>query len=772
MTSTRAAGAFSPALTATMIGAVLACCPARAAASPSDPAAEGYAGRKGLTLYVSKQGDNSDGSSWQKAFRTIQAAVSAVPDDRGGHRIVIRPDTYVEANLYAAHKGAIGAYNLLVGDCDGRLGSGATGRVVIDSGDPQKGFKSLDWWSTFRATTKGWSPQHTEPTFSSIAWDRWIFRNLYVTGGDAGLFWDLTDKSGSGFTVVVEDCVGIGRAFGGGFGYPVTREKEPIVFRRCYLISLDWWGDAGGLAVGAYNSSMPAFPDAICEDCTFVGPDNAVQVLNPSRYVRLKLKDCRLIVLNFSQPRGTPSSGIVCSDVADPKYVHVDLEDCALMGYKVFGTGKSPGRISYTTKGNVRAYVQFEQPVPEGIQRLGLWPVELFRAVAPLRPEGPRPAIVSKPQPKARPAVPGDPSAPGYTGRKGVTLYVSKQGDHSDGSSWAKAFHTIQAALLAVPDARGGHQVIVRPDTYVEANLYPSHKGAPGAYNLLLGDCDGRLGSGATGWVVIDTSCPGVAVRTDPTRQGTFKIVQSNLPESGLKCVDWWGPWRCDPYFSGVIWDRWIYRNLYATGSEGGIGWDLTCRKGAEFSAVVEDCVGVGRFAGAAVMAHTARKDEPVLFRRSYFMNLDWWGDAGGVYVRGESRSMPAWPHAIFDDCTIVGPDNALQAGYPGVDDLCTRVKLKDCRLIVLNFSQPQGTPSSGIICCGCKEGKQLHVDLEDSTLMGYKVFGARSGEVSCTVQGNVRAYVQYQQSVPKGFQPLGLWPADVFDCIRPPQAP
>jgi len=352
-------------------------------AAPWDPAAADYSGRKGVTLYVSKLGNHSDGKSWPTAFRTIQAALLAVPDANGGHRIVIRPDTYAEANLYPAHQGAAGAYNLLVGDCDGRLGSGTTGRVVIDSGDPAKGFKSLDWWSTIRATTKGWSPQHTEPTFSSIGWDRWILRNLYTTGGDAGLFWDLTDKSGSGFTVVVEDCVGIGRAFGGGLGYPITREKEPTVFRRCYLMCLDWWGDAGGLAVGAHNASAPAVPDVVCEDCTLVGPDNAVQILYPSRCVRLKLKDCRLIVLNFSQPHGTPSSGILCSDVADPKYVHVDLEDCTLMGYKVFGTGKQQGSISYTTKGKVRAYVQFEQSVPPGFERLGLWPTEVFDALRP-----------------------------------------------------------------------------------------------------------------------------------------------------------------------------------------------------------------------------------------------------------------------------------------------------------------------------------------------------------------------------------------------------
>jgi hypothetical protein len=42
------------------------------------------------------------------------------------------------------------------------------------------------------------------------------------------------------------------------------------------------------------------------------------------------------------------------------------------------------------------------------------------------------------------------PSAPDYTGRKGKTIYVSKKGDNSDGSSWQKAFHTIQAGLSAV----------------------------------------------------------------------------------------------------------------------------------------------------------------------------------------------------------------------------------------------------------------------------------------------------------------------------------
>ena len=108
--------------------------------------------------------------------------------------------------------------------------------------------------------------------------------------------------------------------------------------------------------------------------------------------------------------------------------------------------------------------------------------------------------------------------APIRGGRTGVTIYVSKVGDNSDGSSWSKAFTTIQQALLAVPDAKGGHCIVIRPDRYVEANLYPAFKGARGAYNVLTGDYDGKLGSGATGWVIVDSSCPDLHVRKNPKR--------------------------------------------------------------------------------------------------------------------------------------------------------------------------------------------------------------------------------------------------------------
>jgi hypothetical protein len=341
----------------------------------------------GVKLYVSKLGDNTDGRSWKTAFHSIQQALDAVPDDNGVHKIIVRPDTYVEANLAPAHKGAPGAYNSLVGDFDGSLGSGAKGWTVIDSGDPEKGFKSLDWWGPIRASDKNWPHGNNKETFSSIIWDRWKLRYLYTAGGDGGFFWDLTNKSGEGFTVIVEDCIGTGRAFGGGVAYPTVRENEPSVFRRCYFLALDWVGDTAAVLVGGWEKTMPKCPHVVFEDCTLVHCDNAVAISYASNCARVKFVNCRMIVLNFTQPEmGGKSTGIICTQGhSTTGRLHVDLEDCILAGYSVFTPGEESNAVTYTTKGETKAYVQFKQNVPEGFERLGLWPTDLFYQIAPPR---------------------------------------------------------------------------------------------------------------------------------------------------------------------------------------------------------------------------------------------------------------------------------------------------------------------------------------------------------------------------------------------------
>ena len=49
-------------------------------------------------------------------------------------------------------------------------------------------------------------------------------------------------------------------------------------------------------------------------------------------------------------------------------------------------TGEEGKAVSYTTKGKVQAYVQFKQSVPEGFERINLWPVQLFDAIAIPKP--------------------------------------------------------------------------------------------------------------------------------------------------------------------------------------------------------------------------------------------------------------------------------------------------------------------------------------------------------------------------------------------------
>lgn len=328
-----------------------------------------------------------------------------------------------------------------------------------------------------------------------------------------------------------------------------------------------------------------------------------------------------------------------------------------------------------------------------------------------------------------------------------ATLYVSQLGDNSDGSTWAKAFTTIQRALDAVPDGLGGHRIVIRPDTYMEANLYPAFKGAERNYNVIEADYDGSLGSGTTGYAVLDSSDP----------------------KKGLQSVDWWSPFKANPEYSGVVWDRWVLRHLYVTGGDAGLFWDLP-PKIEPFTVVTEDSVGIGRAFGGGAAHFLARPEEPIVFRRCQLWCLDWWGDACGAYVRAENGSMPLRPDIYFEDCTLVGPDNALQSGNPGFASY-SRVKLKNSRLVSLNFSQPRGTPGTGIIYATI-DGKFLHVDLEDCTLMGYKVFGAKEGDITYTTSGSVRAYVQFEQTVPKGMIALGAWPTDVFQSILPAGPP
>ena len=258
---------------------------------------------------------------------------------------------------------------------------------MIDSGDPEKGFKSWDWWGPFRSSDKHWPAGNNKETFSSIIWDRWTIQNLYVAGGDGGFFFDLTDKSGEGFTIVVEDCVGTGRAFGGGVAYPIVRPGEPSVFRRCYFLALDWVGDTAAVLVGGWEKSMPEHPHAVFEDCTLVHPDNAVALSYASHCARAKFVSCRMIVLNFTQPEmGGQSTGIICTEH------HAPTGSC-MWTWRIASwpatASSRPGpegdAVSFTTKGKVQAYVQYKQPCRKGSSGWGSGRRNCFTHMAPPR---------------------------------------------------------------------------------------------------------------------------------------------------------------------------------------------------------------------------------------------------------------------------------------------------------------------------------------------------------------------------------------------------
>ena len=343
-----------------------------------------------LNRYVSKLGDDSDGKTWATAYRSVQKALDNIPEATGGVRVVVRPDRYFEPNLLPCRSGEKNAYNELVGDCDGAFGSGATGWVYLDSSEPGKGFHSYDWFGTIRAYQHGWSEAHTGETVSSLLWDRWIVRGVYATGGDAGLFWDCLEET-QPFTVLVEDCVSIGRAFGIGVAFakfdpasPNTRDDEPIVFRRVWAAAMDRWGDAGAAFFRSCRPTVAPTPEFYLDDCTLVSPDNAIEN-NCAEYdgsTHVAARKCRMIVNNFTQPVGDPPMTGVVRTPNDGARFLIDLEDCDLMGCKIFSDEK-PTPPQYTLKGRNRAYTQFMNETPAGMEPYEGWPVELFQHSAP-----------------------------------------------------------------------------------------------------------------------------------------------------------------------------------------------------------------------------------------------------------------------------------------------------------------------------------------------------------------------------------------------------
>ena len=134
---------------------------------------------------------------------------------------------------------------------------------------------------------------------------------------------------------------------------------------------------------------MPEYPHLILEDCTLVHPDNALAMSYASHCARVRVVNCRMIVLNFTQPEmGGKSTGIICTQGhGDKGRLHVDLEDCTLAGYSIFTTGEDGKAVSYTAKGKVQAYVQFSQTVPDGFERITLWPEKLFDKIAIPKPK-------------------------------------------------------------------------------------------------------------------------------------------------------------------------------------------------------------------------------------------------------------------------------------------------------------------------------------------------------------------------------------------------
>ena len=86
---------------------------------------------------------------------------------------------------------------------------------------------------------------------------------------------------------------------------------------------------------------------------------------------------------------GRQSTGIICTQGHRPRAGCTSIWRTASWRATASSRpGEDRKAVTYTTKGKTQAYVQFKQEVPEGFERLGLWPTDLFPRIAPAAASG------------------------------------------------------------------------------------------------------------------------------------------------------------------------------------------------------------------------------------------------------------------------------------------------------------------------------------------------------------------------------------------------
>ena len=199
------------------------------------------------------------------------------------------------------------------------------------------------------------------------------------------------------------------------------------------------------------------------------------------------------------------------------------------------------------------------------------------------------------------------------------------------------------------------------------------------------------------------------------------------------------------------------------------MGWDLTARRGPSSPPASRTASELGRFAGACVMAHVGRPAEPVVFRRWYFMCLDVWGDAGGVYVRAHNKAMPSTPDAVFEDCTLVGAGQRLAGRLPRLRGL-QRVRFRNCaahRAELLPAAMARRPPASSTATWQASSCTSIS---RTAPSWATRCSAPRNDDLfSYPPPAPTAPTSNTVKPVPKGFERLRFWPVEVFDeLLRP----
>lgn len=291
------------------------------------------------TIYISPSGDNSDGTTWAKAYTSLAAASACATDALGGHRTIVAGNCVYTDDILGTSPlfaGTVGAHNHIIFDCD---------ETYVDNDNATHGFgKGV---AKLRRTTDGQCIN-----LIGANWENWdIEGGCFVTGvpSSSSVTTSVIVINSNGVTL--KDVVARGCTTPVALAH-LTSGGAPHKLYRCVFDSFD--NDVNYTANGVDNAGRTEVQFIRCVFHTgynSIASGSNIYVLPTGAYGLVTMKWCTMYNANGGVVNGNSAS------------INVVQHRCTVRSYYNAGGNPNPGITPVNTEsthyGTGSGYAQY-----------------------------------------------------------------------------------------------------------------------------------------------------------------------------------------------------------------------------------------------------------------------------------------------------------------------------------------------------------------------------------------------------------------------------